>query len=102
MKMPWKNEPSWVSVLLSLGMTVLGAIANYAFKILSGELFSWRTMILQLTVSLFSGALMWLLMHHYDVADDFAGAVCGLAGWSGASLIKALEKRILNKVNNEH
>lgn len=95
--MPWKNEPSLTSILLSLAMTTLGALANYALKIISGEIFSWRTLFLQLIVSLFSGSLMWLLLHHYAVTDDLAGAVCGLAGWSGASLIKTLEKKLLDK-----
>lgn len=49
--MPWKNEPNILSMLLAFGMTLLGAIASYSFKVLNGETFSWRTLFLQLFVS---------------------------------------------------
>jgi hypothetical protein len=101
MKMPWKNEPNILSMLIAIGMTFLGAIASYSFKVLSGEAFSWRTLFLQLFVSIFAGLIMVMVALHYDWPSEVMGGVCGMAGWSGASLIKALERRFLNKASGE-
>jgi hypothetical protein len=97
MKMPFKSEPGIVSVAVAVFMTFLGALANYAFKVLSGQVFSWRTLSLQIIVSLFAGSIMMMIAIHYSLTDEFIGGACGMAGWSGASLIKALEKRLINK-----
>ncbi|AKL43006.1 holin [Serratia marcescens] len=99
MIMPWKNEPNILSMLLAFGMTLLGAIASYSFKVLNGETFSWRTLFLQLFVSIFAGLTMVMIALHYDWPSEVMGGVCGMAGWSGASLIKALERRFLNKAS---
>ncbi|EMU6896032.1 phage holin family protein [Serratia bockelmannii] len=101
MKMPWKNEPNILSMLIAVGMTLLGAIASYSFKVLSGEVFSWRTLLLQLFVSIFAGLTMVMIALHYEWPSEVMGGACGLAGWSGASLIKALERRFLIKASGE-
>ncbi|WP_368877291.1 holin [Providencia vermicola] len=70
------NNYSWFREVLILLMTMLGVAASYAYKVLNGERFSWRTFILQAIVAVF-------------------------AGWSGAELIKTIEKRFLRKVSGE-
>lgn len=102
MKMPWKNEPNILSMLLAVGMTLLGGIASYSFKVLNGEVFSWRTFFLQIFVSIFAGLIMVMIALHYDWPSEVMGGVCGMAGWSGASLIKALERRFLNKASDSY
>ncbi|MGS3332109.1 phage holin family protein [Serratia marcescens] len=102
MKMPWKNEPNILSMLIAFGMTLLGAIASYSFKVLNGEAFSWRTLCLQLFVSIFAGLTMVMIAMHYEWPSEVMGGVCGMAGWSGASLIKALERRFLNKAGDSN
>ncbi|QGH63415.1 phage holin family protein [Serratia proteamaculans] len=99
MKMPWKNEPNVLSMLIAIGMTLIGAVASYSFKVLNGEAFSWRTLFLQLIVSIFAGLTMVMIALHYAWPQEIMGGVCGMAGWSGASLIKALERRFLNKAS---
>ncbi|MDF2784467.1 MAG: holin [Pantoea eucrina] len=78
-------------------MTVLGSVAAYACLVLSGESFSWRTLCLQMIVSIFAGLLMMLLAVYWQWPQEVAGAICGMAGRSGSPLIKALEKRFLQK-----
>lgn len=99
MKMPYKSDPNILSILIALGMTFVGAIASYSFKVLSGEAFSWRTLCLQLIVSIFAGLMMALIAIHYAWPPEVMGASCGLAGWMGANFIKAIEKRFINKVS---
>lgn len=98
-KMPYKSDPNLWSILIAFGMTLVGAIASYSFKVLNGESFSWRTMCLQLIVSIFAGLLMIMIAIHYGWPQEVTGGVCGMAGWSGSSLIKALEGRFLNKAS---
>ncbi|CNJ00080.1 Uncharacterised protein [Yersinia frederiksenii] len=98
MNMPWKSDVGVWSTFLAILMTSLGALASYAYKVLSGEKFSWRTLALQVFVSAFAGALMYLAATHYQWPPEIIGMVCGLAGWSGSSLIKALEAKLLGRV----
>lgn len=97
MKMPYKSDPNIWSILIAFGMTLVGATASYSFKVLNGESFSWRTMCLQLIVSIFAGLIMTMIAIHYNWPQEVMGGVCGMAGWSGSSLIKALENRFLSK-----
>ena len=99
MRMSWKNEPNIISMLIAFGMTLIGAVASYSFKVLNGEAFSWRTLVLQIIVSIFSGMIMMMAALHYGWSAEVIGAACGMAGWSGASLIKAIERRMLNKAS---
>jgi len=99
--MPYKSDPGFIATLIALGMTVLGAVAAYAYKVLSGDAFSWRTLCLQLIVSIFAGFLMMLLATYWKWPQEVTGAICGMAGWSGSSLIKALEKRFLQKASGD-
>lgn len=97
MKMPYKSDPGLIAALIALGMTVLGSVAAYAYKVLSGDVFSWRTLCLQMIVSVFAGFLMMLFATYWNWPQEVTGAICGMAGWSGSSLIKTLEKRFLQK-----
>ncbi|WP_409455928.1 phage holin family protein [Pseudescherichia sp.] len=100
-KMPYKSDPNFWSILIAFGMTIIGAIASYSFKVLGGEVFSWRTLCLQLIVSIFAGLTMALIAVHYSWPPEVMGATCGLAGWAGSSFIKSLEKRFLSKVSGK-
>lgn len=97
MPMPWKNQPDILSMIVALLMTTLGAVASYAHRIIKGEQFSWLVLMLQVIVSIFAGALMILAGIHYMWPLEVTGGICGLAGWSGPALIKALEARFLSK-----
>lgn len=94
----WKTESGTAGFIIAILMTVLGGLASYAYKLLSGVSFSLRTLVLQLLVSLFAGSIMMLLGSHYGLTQEILGSACGIAGWSGATLISALEKRMYDKV----
>lgn len=99
MRMSWKTEPGVISMLIALGMTLLGAVASYAYRVLSGDAFSWRTLCLQIIVSMFAGLLMALIASYYSWPVELTGCFCGLSGWAGQAFIKALEKRFLSEVS---
>ncbi|MBK5143367.1 phage holin family protein [Budviciaceae bacterium BWR-B9] len=102
--MPIKEPENFslFSYLLVLIMTLLGAIASYAYRILNGEPFRWSILFLQAIVAIFAGALVLLAANYYHWAAEFAGGIAGLSGWSGAEFIKTLEKRFLTRVNGEN
>lgn len=97
-KMPNKNPEIFIYIIV---MATLGTIANYAYKVLMGEKFSWISFFLQAFISIFAGALVLMAALYYEWRPELAGGISGLAGWSGASLVKTLEKRLLNKVGGE-
>lgn len=101
MKMPWKNQPDILSLIVAFCMTLLGAVASYAYRVIQGDKFSWVILTLQVVVSIFSGTLMILAGIHYMWPMEITGGICGLAGWSGPALIKALEARFLNKAGGD-
>lgn len=101
-KMP--NDPNnygWFSSLLIVIMTLLGTAASCAYKALNGEVISWGVFFLQMVVSVFAGALVFLAASYYAWVPELSGGIAGLAGWSGAEFIKALEKRIKRKIDND-
>lgn len=101
-KMPYKSDPgllSYIGSAIAFGMTLMGCLAAYAYKVINGEKFSWRTLSLQLIVSIFAGFMMMLIAKNYAWPQEITGAICGMAGWSGSSLIKALEARFLNRAS---
>lgn len=98
--MPWKNEPGLVSVILALGMTLFGTIASYAYKLLGGDKFSWRTLCLQIIVSMFAGLLMILLTSYWGWPLELMGCLCGLSGWAGPKFVMILENKFLEKASS--
>ena len=92
--MPYKDPHNlnWFRELLILLMTMLGVAASYAYKVLNGEKFSWRTFCLQAIVAVFAGAIVFLASSYYQWVPEIAGGAAGFAGWSGAELIKTLER----------
>jgi hypothetical protein len=97
----WKNEQALFAMILAFLMTFLGSLAQYSYKVLNGDPFNWRTLCLQMIVSIFAGVMMMLLSVHYGWSATVTGGVCGLAGWSGSTLIKTLENKIIKKIEDE-
>ncbi|GKX62440.1 phage holin family protein [Pragia fontium] len=101
--MPIKEPQNYssFSYVLILVMTLLGAVASYAYRILNGEEFRWSILLLQAIVAIFAGALVLLAASYYTWAAEFASGIAGLAGWSGAEFIKVLEKRFLKRIGGQ-
>jgi hypothetical protein len=45
---------------------------------------------------------MYMAAYHYGWPPEISGGACGLAGWSGSSVNKALECRLLNKIDSDN
>ncbi|WP_459175753.1 phage holin family protein [Ewingella americana] len=104
MKMPIK-EPETFSILgtvLVFIMTMLGTIANYAWRIMNGEQFRWSFFLLKMAISIFAGALVLLFASYSSWAAEIAGGFAGLAGWSGAEAIRIIEKRFLKRLGEDN
>ncbi|HIE0659271.1 phage holin family protein [Providencia rettgeri] len=103
MRMPYKdpNNINWLTIMLVGFMTILGSIASYANKLLKGETFRFWVLIAQVIVSVFAGALVLLASSYYMWQPEIAGGIAGMAGWSGAAVVGALERQLIKKVENE-
>lgn len=102
-KMPYKdpNNINWLTALLVSLMALFGSIASYANKVLNGESFRIGILIAQIIVSMFAGMFVLLGASYFHWQMEIAGSFAGMAGWSGAALVSALEKRFLRKVSGE-
>ncbi|ATG18046.1 holin [Providencia alcalifaciens] len=101
--MPYKepNNINWLTVILVGVMTFFGGTASYANKVLKGEPFRFGLFIAQVVVSMFAGSMVLLAASYYVWQAEIAGGAAGLAGWSGAAVVSALERRFLRKVSDE-
>lgn len=99
MKMPIKEPDNinWFVAFLLLMMTLIGSLASYAYQLINGHKFNILVLLAQIIVSIFSGSIMFLIASALSWDFEWAGGLCGLAGWSGAAFIKALEERLLKK-----
>lgn len=103
MRMPYKdpNNINWLTIILGCLMAFFGGVASYANKFLKGEPFRLWILVAQIIVSMFAGALVILAASYYSWQPEMAGGAAGLAGWSGAAIVSALEKRLIKKVEND-
>ncbi|MBC9130484.1 phage holin family protein [Frischella sp. Ac48] len=97
--MPIKDPDNinWVVVVYLFIVTLLGSLASYCYRLLNGDTFQLWSLIAQIFISIFSGLLIVFIASYFNWEFEFAGGVAGLAGWSGASLIKTLEERLIKK-----
>lgn len=92
---------NWIVVVYLFFITLLGSLASYCYHVLNGVKFLVGTLIAQIFISTFAGALVVLAASYFNWAFEFAGGIAGLAGWSGATLIKALEQRLIKKAKGD-
>ena len=102
-KMPIKdpNNVNWTVVVYLFVITLLGSLASYCYHIMNGDTFRIGMLLAQIAVSTFAGALVVLGASYFNLDFELAGGVAGLAGWSGATLIKALEERLIKKAKGD-
>jgi hypothetical protein len=102
-RMPIKDPDNvnWFVVIYLFIITSLGSLASYCYHVLNGDQFRIGTLIAQIFISTFAGALVVLAASYFNWAFEFAGGIAGLAGWSGATLIKALEERLIKKAKGD-
>ena len=101
--MPIKDPEniSWYAVIYLFILTMFGSIASYSYHVINGEKFRFSVLVGQILVSAFAGALVVLGASYFNWPFELAGGIAGLAGWSGATLIKALEERLIKKAKGD-
>ncbi|RDK96719.1 phage holin family protein [Enterobacillus tribolii] len=101
--MPIKEPDSFsmIGSVIVVAMTLLGTLANYAWRILNGERFRLSFFLLKICISIFAGALVLLAASYSNWEAEIAGGVAGLAGWSGAEAIRIIEKRFLSRLRRD-
>ncbi|WP_216358558.1 phage holin family protein [Gilliamella apicola] len=101
--MPIKDPDNinWTVIVYLFFITFLGSLASYCYHLLNGNKFFLWTLIAQIFISIFAGALVIFIASYFNWAFEVAGGVAGLAGWSGANLIKVLEEKLIKQINNK-
>lgn len=101
--MPIKDPDNvnWYVVIYLFIITALGSLANYFYNVLKGNKFRIGILIAQMLISAFTGALAILAASYFDWRFELAGGIAGLAGWSGATLIKTLEEKLIKHTKGD-
>ncbi len=84
--------------LCSTFAAVSGAL-SYLVKVREGQMFKWGEFFLHFAVSALAGIVAYHVLHYLNVPVDLAGALCGIAGWSGTRLMRVLEIIMLMRVS---
>lgn len=92
------DDFDWSVLLWMLVVTIIGAIASYAFALIKGAKFEIITFVCHIVVSGFAGGLMFFIASHQGWVFEMAGIACGIAGWSGSTLVNALEGHIIKRL----
>lgn len=95
------DNVNWLVVIVLYVITLLGSLASYSYEILNGKQFLLWTLIAQIFISIFAGTLVIFIASYFNWEFEFAGGVAGLAGWSGANLVKILEDKFLKKLKEK-
>ena len=95
------NNVNWTVVVYLFVVTLLGSLASYCHQVLNGNKFNVWILFAQIFISIFAGLLVVLGASYFNWEFELAGGVAGLAGWSGATLIKILEEKLLKKAKGE-
>ncbi|MDF7667443.1 phage holin family protein [Orbaceae bacterium ESL0727] len=96
------DEIDRFTVLIMFIVTLIGAVANYLHKVIIGAKFEIFMLISHITISGFGGCLMILIASHFDWDFESTGIACGVAGWSGSTLVNAIEARLVKKITGEN
>lgn len=102
--MPIKDPDNinWAVVVYLFSISMLGSLASYFYNLLKGSKFQLWSLAAQVFISIFSGALVIFIASYLSWAFEFAGGIAGLAGWSGATFIKALEDRLIKNTRDKN
>ncbi|MCX8633754.1 phage holin family protein [Gilliamella sp. B3927] len=101
--MPIKDPDNvnWTVVVYLFFVTLLGSLSSYCYQFLNGNKFHIWVLVAQIFISIFAGTLVVLAASYFNWDFELAGGIAGLAGWSGAALIKALEERLIRKAKGD-
>ncbi len=78
----------WVS---TTALATWGGIVGYAQRLRSGEVFSWRLLIIDLVISSFAGVLTWLLCEAAGIGGPISAMLIAISGHMGTRAIASLE-----------
>lgn len=85
--------------LAHLGLiALLAACARVSYQTLNGTPFRFSTFLALLMVAVFAAFLAGSVM---PLTFEYRDGVVGVAAWSGAELVRALEAKLLARVNKE-
>lgn len=94
------NDFDWLTMMILLFFSSVGAVAKMAFDIINGAKITLMIFVCQVIVSLFAGGLALLVASLFDMSFESTGCLAGAAGWLGAEFIKVIVIKIQKKVED--
>ena len=79
-----------VLAAVTLFASVCGAL-HYLLRVEEGQPFKWLSLILHCLISGMCGVITYQILAFYGISHEVAGAMCGLSGWMGTSILRYAE-----------
>lgn len=82
--------------------SICGAL-HYWLRVEEGLSFKWSFFILHCLISGMCGVITYQVLAFYGISHGMAGAMCGLSGWMGTSILRYAEIAVRKRmgVNKE-
>ena len=64
---------------------------SYALRVREGKPFSWADLLLNVSVSAVCGFIAFEILEYEGFVPELAGALCGIAGFVGTTLVKFIQ-----------
>ncbi|MCP2006251.1 UNVERIFIED_ORG: hypothetical protein J2Y78_004905 [Buttiauxella agrestis ATCC 33320] len=82
-------------------ITLLAAIARILHRLVTGNRYSLLTAFAQILMSILASALILFISMHIRLEIAETVVACGLASWSGVTVVIMLEKKFLSRLTSE-
>ena len=92
-------DSEFVGYLLVAGLSLLGTVARILYNIVILDKFSMIAALAQLAVSTFAAALILMLGIRFQWQFTGTAIACGVAAWSGVTIVAVLESRLLARLS---
>ena len=64
---------------------------HYWLRVEEGLPFKWASLVLHCLISGMCGVITYQILAFYGISHEVAGAMCGLSGWMGTSILRYAE-----------
>ena len=86
--MPEKQWTQLQCLLLSGGFAGFCGWLSYLLKVAEGKEFKWTELILYGAISSAAGLIVFQTLSEFDLSENTAAALSGMAGWGGTRVFK--------------
>lgn len=81
----------WQALWTVTGFAGFCGALHYLLRVEEGRQFKWTSLVLHCLISGMCGVITYQILAFYGISHEVAGAMCGLSGWMGTSILRYAE-----------